>query len=152
MNLHARLLLSLVLMLPAVLSCGSFRYPGSVVKESYGERIDKGYLVIRVDSFRRKNQYYKQLNAVVRDSSGKMIACYTILDRCGCVSKMNYGQPFSRYKLQTNFSFDIPVSEGDKFIFKKFLDHPRITEFCTRSMLDSAKGFTRVPKKNKRPS
>lgn len=70
---------------------------------------------------------------------------YQIQEACGCVTKTLY--PNTKYKLSTQLPVDIPLTDEDLYVFKKLSAFSRIEKFCSRTMLDSAKGFIKMTKK-----
>ena len=130
---------SLYLLFIGLLSCGPQRQV--LYREMYQSKIFE----ISIDSFKHKKQIYKSLRAVLRDTSGRYLVQYSVQAICSCVSK--HINPKNHYQLATQTPFDVLLTEEDKFVFKKLSEFPAIERFCSRSFLDSAKGFIRRTKK-----
>lgn len=89
----------------------------------------------------KKGEKKKQLNGIIRNSDGKWQTLYSVTARCGCVGKSVFLPGESHYRLSTGPDFQIPINEDDKLVFRKFLELTAIEKFCSKSLLDSAKGF-----------
>jgi len=123
-------------------SCGLFIKPRQA---SPGEKFENNYFKIREDSFRYKKQYHLQLTAEINDNNSKTLVRYSFSNICTCSFKNYANTSYKTYlKLTTAPQFDIPLSDTDKLIFKKLTGLPAIEKYCSRSLLDSAKGYNRV--------
>lgn len=120
-------------------SCGITR------QVHYEETYKNRFFEISTDSFRYKKETYQTLHGIIRDSSNRYMVHYQIQSVCGCVRKTLY--PNTQYKLTTQLPVDILLTEEDIFVFKKLSAFSKIDKFCSRTMLDSAKGFIKLTKK-----
>ena len=87
-----------------------------------------------------KGERFNQIIAIIRDND-KIHSTYNISTKCGCVGKSEYTPGIKRYALSSSNSFEVPLNETDKLVFKKFASLPQIETYCSKSLLDSAKGF-----------
>jgi hypothetical protein len=101
---------------------------------------DGKFLQIETFTFRYKGERVKQISSIIKND-GKIVSSYNISTKCGCVGKTEYIPRITHYKLTINQSFDLPLNETDKLVFKKFASLPQIETYCSKNLLDSAKGF-----------
>ena len=99
-------------------------------------------LKIETFTFKHKGERFKQISAFIRDND-QIVSSYNISTKCGCVGKAEYIPRIKRYSLSSTNNFEFPLTETDKFVFKKFVSLPQIETYCSKSLLDSAKGFNR---------
>ena len=101
---------------------------------------DGKILKIETSSFSYRGEKYKNIAGIVYDDK-KIVCSYYISTKCGCVGKTEHLPRITPYKLTTNNNFDLPLNETDKLVFKKFASLPQIETYCSKTLLDSAKGF-----------
>ena len=101
---------------------------------------DGRILKIETFTFRHKGERFKQISAIIWDND-KIVYTYNISTKCGCVGKVEHMPRIMHYSLSTSANVEVPLNETDKFIFKKFASLPQIETYCSKNLLDSAKGF-----------
>ena len=101
---------------------------------------DGKVLEIETLTFRYKGEKFKQISGIIWDNR-KIVSSYNISTKCGCVGKTEHVPRIIHYNLTTNHNFDLPLNEVDKLVFKKFASLPQIETYCSKNLLDSAKGF-----------
>jgi hypothetical protein len=112
------------------------------------EKMDNNMFVeFSTFTFRHKGEKITQLDAIIRDSSKRMIEAWHISNKCSCIGKTYYTPYLRHYKLTTETNYNSPLNEQDRFLIKKLSQLKEIENFCSRSLLDSAKGFIPEPVK-----
>ncbi|MBL7723157.1 MAG: hypothetical protein JNK27_03365 [Chitinophagaceae bacterium] len=138
-------------------SCGLFNHykhdntAGFITTPSPGK-----YFTYDSITFKSKGDKIRQLSGYIRDSTGRILSHYSITSKCQCIHKSIMAGQVSKqniqYKLTSELLIDIiPLNKEDSFVFGQFLKYPGIENYCSKELLDSAKGFTKL-KNNKKPS
>ena len=122
------------LLLTALLSCKHTQ----IVQ--LGNILNGRSMRIETSQLKYKGEKFKHLSAIIKDND-KIICSYYITTKCGCIGKTEHVPRITRYRLTTNNNFDLPLNETDKLVFKKFASLPEIETYCSKNLLDSAKGF-----------
>ncbi len=125
-----------------VSSCGPVRQV--LFKEAYNDK----FFEISIDSFRYKKETYRTLVGIFKDSANRYLTRYQIQGICGCISKSI--NPKNQWKLSTQLPVDVLLTKEDLYAFKKLSEFPSIEKFCSRTLLDSAKGFIELKKRTQK--
>ena len=96
---------------------------------------------IETSPLKYKGEKFKQLSSIIKDNDDKIICSYYITTKCGCIGKTEHVPRITRYRLTTSNNFDLPLNETDKLVFKKLASLSEIETYCSKNLLDSAKGF-----------
>lgn len=138
-----RIFAILIITFFCVTSCGPVRQV--LFREAYNDK----FFEISLDSFRYKKENYRTLVGIFKDSANRHLTRYQIQETCGCISKSI--NPKNQWRLSTQLPVNVILTKEDLYAFKKFSEFPSIEKFCSKSLLDSAKGFIEI-KKAKKPS
>ena len=122
-----------------IASCSTIR---TVSEENI---INKSTLRIYKESYKIQGKSFHELRAVLTDSSENIVV-YWITSVCNCIRKEDRKIPRKQYKAVTDSNYDLELTNSDKIILQKFRALPEIEMFCSKSLLDSAKGFIQLRK------
>ena len=89
-------------------------------------------------------EWFNHLSGHIFDKTGKRLYIFHVSSKCGCVNKSDYSQrKIVRYNAVTHLNYEIALDSTDKFMLSKFASLPEIEKYCSKSLLESAKGFIR---------
>ena len=93
--------------------------------------------------FKTKGEWFNQIDGKITDKEGKWLFIYHISTKCGCLTKTDYRKGIKHYKAVDQLNYDFVIDSLDKFMLMKFASLPDIENYCSKSLLYSAKGFIR---------